>query len=243
MRAANQLIDFERDLDVLTNQYQFLIFFYHKFLCNILLCRCMQKHIQHNKDEWTQFFIKNIPLTLFERVRKGYERYYLWEVSWRVNRTATYWPPPTLLPTAAFLSCSPGLLDRRPGGLGAQLLLGHGSHSSIFSPTDLNFLSPGLYNNLTSTYFWGASQFALNSTLRQSRMPPWYLRPDAPVIYTGAFLLLTAWPGSICYIWWNIGLCNTVAPIREIFLNWIFVWWLRLDNVGEKLHTIFKKVG
>ena len=23
----------------------------------------------------------------------------------------------------------------------------------------------------------------------------WYLRPDAPVIYTGAFLLLTAWPG------------------------------------------------
>ena len=28
---------------------------------------------------------------------------------------------------------------------------------------------------------------------------PWYLRPDAPVIYTGAFLLLIAWPGSICY--------------------------------------------
>ena len=27
---------------------------------------------------------------------------------------------------------------------------------------------------------------------------PWYLRPDAPVIYTGAFLLLTAWLGSIC---------------------------------------------
>ena len=32
-------------------------------------------------------------LTLFERVRKGYERYYLWEVSWRLNKTATYWPP------------------------------------------------------------------------------------------------------------------------------------------------------
>ena len=50
----------------------------------------MQKHIQHNKDEWTQ---KNIPLTLFERVRKGYERYYLWEVNKRLNRTATNWPP------------------------------------------------------------------------------------------------------------------------------------------------------
>ena len=26
-------------------------------------------------------------------VRKGYKRYYLWEVSRRLNRTATYWPP------------------------------------------------------------------------------------------------------------------------------------------------------
>ena len=34
-----------------------------------------------------------------------------------------------------------------------------GSHSSIFSPTNLNFLSPGLYNNLTSTYFLLVSQF------------------------------------------------------------------------------------
>ena len=44
--------------------------------------------------------------------------------------------------------------------------------------------------------------FALNSTPRQSRSPliSWYLRLDAPVIYTGTFLILTAWPGrrSIC---------------------------------------------
>ena len=44
--------------------------------------------------------------------------------------------------------------------------------------------------------------FALNSTPRQSMSPliSWYLRPDACVIYTGAFLLLTVWPGrrSIC---------------------------------------------
>ena len=44
--------------------------------------------------------------------------------------------------------------------------------------------------------------FAFNSTPRQSRSPliSWYLWLDAPVIYTGAFLLLTAWPGrrSIC---------------------------------------------
>ena len=53
----------------------------------------MQKHIQHIKDERTQFFRK-IYLSLYlKRVQKGYERYYLWEVSWRLNRTATYWPP------------------------------------------------------------------------------------------------------------------------------------------------------
>ena len=38
--------------------------------CNILICRCVQKHIQHNKDEWTQFFRK-IYLSLY---LKGFER-------------------------------------------------------------------------------------------------------------------------------------------------------------------------
>ena len=66
----------------------------------------------------------------------------------------------------------PVLLGCSAGGLGAQPLLGHGSHSSIFSLTDLNFLSPGLYNNLTSIYFLRASQFALNLTPRHSRSPP-----------------------------------------------------------------------
>ena len=66
----------------------------------------------------------------------------------------------------------PVLLGCSTGGLGTQPLLGHGSHSTIFSSTDLNFPSPGLYNNLTSTYFLRASQFALNSTRRHSRSPP-----------------------------------------------------------------------
>ena len=35
--------------------------------------------------------------------------------SWRPNRTATYWPP-LLWPSVLCLSCSPGLLNRRPGG-------------------------------------------------------------------------------------------------------------------------------
>ena len=46
--------------------------------------------------------------------------------SWRPNRTATYWPP--LLWPSAFLSCSPGLLNRRPGG---RSLLGVGCWLSL----------------------------------------------------------------------------------------------------------------
>ena len=77
--------------------------------------------------------------------------------------------PQTLLAIKAFLSRSPELLNWGPGGPASA---GHGSHSSIFSPTDLNFLSPGLYDNLTPTYLLRASQFTLNSTPRQSRSPP-----------------------------------------------------------------------
>ena len=49
--------------------------------------------IQHNKDERRHFFRKiyhSLYLKGFERVTKGFT---VWEVSWRLNRTATYWPP------------------------------------------------------------------------------------------------------------------------------------------------------
>ena len=158
----------------------------------------MQKHIQHNKDEQTQFFRKiyiSLYLKGFERVTKGFT---LWEVSWRLNRTATYWPQLFWLQQHFF----PVLLGFSTGVLGAQPLLGHGCHFSIFSPTDLNFLSPGLYNNLTSTNFLRASHLYSIQPVDSQGYPLilWYLRPDAPVIYTGAFLILTAWPGSICNI-------------------------------------------
>ena len=87
----------------------------------------MQKHTQHNnEDERTQFFRK-IYLSLYW---KGC----VWEVSWRPNKDCNILTP-TLLAITAFLSRSPGLLNWGPRG---QPLLGHASHSSIFSPTDLN---------------------------------------------------------------------------------------------------------
>ena len=38
-----------------------------------------------------------------------------------------------------------------------------------------------------------------HSTRLRARLYPDIPRPDAPVIYTGAFPILTAWPESICY--------------------------------------------
>ena len=132
---------------------------------------------------------------------------------------------PTLMAITAFLSRSPGLLNRGPGGPAS---LGYVSHSSVFSPTDLNFncsiggpdgplcwvlvfsaasyhqltdflYSPGLYNCSTTTFFLWASQIALSSTRPRSRLYPDIPRPDAPVIYKGAFPILTASLRSICY--------------------------------------------
>ena len=97
----------------------------------------------------------------------------------------------------------PVLLDCSSGGLGAQPLLGYGSHSSIFSPTDLNFLSLGLYNNFTSAYFLRASQFALNSTLRQLRL--------SSDIFDRMHLLFT----QVHFLFWQLGRGQYVTLTRR----------------------------
>ena len=99
--------------------------FSNTLLCCILICRYMQKHIQHNKDErhsslekYTSHFIERV---VCEREL---------ETEQNCNILTL-----TLMAITAFLSCSPRLLNRGPGGPAS---LGHGSHSSIFSPTELN---------------------------------------------------------------------------------------------------------
>ena len=124
--------------------------------------------------QWRRKIYLSLYLKRFEWVIKGFT---VWKVSWRLNRTATYWPP-TLMAITAFLSRSHGLLNQGPlwdmvlipasslqliwtptdlnsncsiGGSWGPPLLGAGSLYSVFTPTDLNFLLPELYNNLTST--------------------------------------------------------------------------------------------
>ena len=117
---------------------------------------------------------------------------------------------PTLMAITAFLSRSPGLLNR---SLGAQplwdmvLIPASSLQLQLLNrePEDtfcwVLVLSTASYLQLTRTS-WAPSYIIvlrpLNSTCRQSRLFPSYLRPDAPVIYTGAFPILTARPESIC---------------------------------------------
>ena len=134
----------------------------------------------NNKDERTQFFRK-IYLSLYSKglcVRDELE----------TEQTATYWPQ-ILLSLAALLSRSAGLLNRGSRGpiaLCWVLVLTTASYLQLTEPV----CGTGLYNCLTLT--------SVPNSTRPVKVISLYLRPDAPVIYTGASYL-TARSGSICY--------------------------------------------
>ena len=133
------------------------------------------------------------------RVRKGYEGYYCVRGELETEQNGNILTP-TLLAITAFLSRSSGLLNRGPRG---PAFLGHHSHSSISSPTALNFRSPGLYNNLTSTYFPRASQFRTQfnpSTVK--------VAPDLLISSTGCTCYLHR---CISYFWQLGGQYTTLA--------------------------------
>ena len=75
--------------------------------------------------------------------------------SWRPNRTATYWPP-LLWPSALCLSCSPGRLNRSPGGplCWVQAFSTASCHQRVSKLTD--FLSSPSYIIVQSPtqYLW-----------------------------------------------------------------------------------------
>ena len=140
----------------------------------------------------------------------------------------------------AFLSRSPGLLNRRPGGPAS---LGHGPHSSIFSPTDLNFLSPGLYNNLTPTYFLRASQFRTQfnpSTVK--------VAPDILISSTGCTCYLhrcisslTAWRRSI----YNSEIISVYQPIineNKIFISITSPLYCSVTSLSFSVRAIYSNL-
>ena len=107
----------------------------------------------------------------------------------------------------------------------------------------IDFLSsPGLYNCSTPTFFLWASQIALNSTHPRSRLYPDIPRLDAPVIYTGAFPILTAWLGSICY---NCTSQIILWAMETSLIAWRILWMLimLLKIIDCKIGWAFMKIN
>ena len=131
-----------------------------------MFCRNLLMRIQHNYTY--TYACRNIFNTIKTSGHSSLEKYtshfierIVFERELETEKTAKYWPQ-LLWPKQRFF---PVLLGCSTAGLAST-----GSHSSIIFPTDLNFLSPGLYNNLTSTYFLRASKShsiqPLNSQVR-----------------------------------------------------------------------------
>ena len=184
----------------------------------------MQKH---NNDTITTSGHSSLEKYTSHFIRKGYESFYCVRGELETEQNCNILTPQLFRLLQHFF---PVLLGCSTEGLGAQPLLRHGSHSSIFSPTDLNFLSPGLYNNLTSTYFLRASQFTLNSTRRQSRL--------SPDIFDRMHLLFT----QVHFLFWQLGrgpICNTTRLLfYEVFKS--LFWCVNtVFNTGKSFSSFF----
>ena len=87
---------------------------------SLIGCPLSYDLVPHLSKKLSKFPIKTSGHTPLEKytshfIRKVYERVIVSEVSWRLNKTETYWPP-ALLAITALLSRSPGLLNRGPWG-------------------------------------------------------------------------------------------------------------------------------
>ena len=163
----------------------------------IPICRCMQKHIQLNKDERTQFF------------RKIYFSLYLKGLCVRgeleTEQRLQHIDPPAPPAIAVCLFHSPGLLNWGPGAQHlCWELVPTARSGTLTSSSELQLIWTSCRWGYITIWRPPTSCECHNShsiqPLNSQDFPliPWYLWPDAPVIYTGAFLLLTARLGSIC---------------------------------------------
>ena len=126
---------------------------------------------------------------------------------------------PTLLAITAFLSRSPGLLNRGPGG---PVYLGAGFLYRTLSLTGLVFKLTDFLSSLSHN-------FALIQPVHSQGYNILIIpRPDAPVIYTGAFPILTARPGrrSIC----NICECQDDITGASLRIRASVFYWRALFN-------------
>ena len=133
---------------------------------------------------------------------------------------------PTLLAITAFLSRSPGLLNRGPGDPAS---LGYVPQSSI-SPTRLipnwlNFLCPELYNSSTPTFFFWASQIAL--------IQPVHGQGYILIILDRMHLLFT----QVHFLFWLPG------RVGGQYATWYCRWNHAIDVIKEKKLLLGAKSG
>ena len=118
----------------------------------------------------------------FERVTKGFMRE-RWVEDWTELQ---HIDPPNLLATPVFLSRSPGLLNRGawgPASPGTWFSFQHFLSSWSKLPVAPGYII--IWPSPTSCERHICTQFNPSTV----KVIPWYLQPDAPVIYTGAFLI------------------------------------------------------
>ena len=79
----------------------------------------------------TQFFRKIYLSDFIRNGTKGLRKGYVWEVSWRLNKTVTYWPPSS----SGYSSTSFSFYwAAQPGAWGPSSQSGAGFHAGILSP-------------------------------------------------------------------------------------------------------------
>ena len=102
-----------------------------------------------------------------------------------------------ILAITAFLSRSPGLLNRGPGGPFCWVLVFSSAscHWRVWSPKLTDFLSLLSYIIVQRPLLLVGVTIALIQPIHGHCYNSDIPRPDAPVIYTGAFPILIAWPG------------------------------------------------
>ena len=139
-------------------------------------------------------------------IRKGC----VWEVSWRLNRTATYWPPNSSgYNSISFLYS----WAAQPGAWGPSLCWDMVLIPASFLQLIWTSCHTGLYNYLTPHLLLVSVTFALNSTCRQSRL--------SPDIFDRMHLLFI----QVHFLFWQLGqgpICNRNSCVNT-YVELVFV--------------------
>ena len=149
-----------------------------------------------------------MPYTLYSKwLRKGYERV-------MCERWVGDWTNCNILTPSSFVFRNTSFSFCWAAQSGVQRahspLLGAGSLCNILSPTNWLQLTELpvapcyiiVWRPPASCGRHICTQFNPSTV----NVIPWYLRPDAPVIYTGAFLIWQLGRGSICYTSYRLNL-------------------------------------